>query len=326
LDIRQNTIQFDYDPTAPGQITADQLQLMAQVRKTESVLKAIFYPKGLPLDLKLRKPAGPVIRVPHHAAHVATSVAAIASSHAARAQQAKDAEDAQEDAQQAKDNKQKTRALVKKAKFRSYYMGLFLLAQIGLDGSKPQPFLANASLESLKDQVMTLEGGRVKNGYMQDLGTAAIVMAGPPLAVLLIFRQTALLLRWKVGLTAVVAKTASAPYLFWLVPVFLYAWVGAMLGTFLSFALRNPVLTFDQLAVPEADRMNPRMRLVYVGLLTLVIVIALSYHAMSISLGGINTNQFPQTPSLAFIIGVFCGISERAMGDKLVSTADAMAK
>ena len=317
LDIRLNTIQFDYDPTATGQITQDQLDLLGQIRKTESALKAIFFPEGLPSDLRLRKPAGPSVRSHHHATHSGGTATSVTANHAAKAQHQEEENQDEIAGKQADSDRGKKDVEKKKAKFRSYYYALFLLGQIGLDGPKAQPSLARVSLASLKDQILTLEGGRIKNGYMQALGIWAGYLGVGPL-VLLVAREVARL--------APSGSFLDKQYLWPLAAVFLYGWVGAMVGTFLSFAMRNPVLSFDQLAAPEEDRMNPRMRLVYVGLLTLVFTAGLVFHAFTIAIGSVSTASLLNLPSLAFLIGVFCGISERALGERILKSADSVGK
>src|SRR4051794_30438805 len=56
VDIKLNGIQVLYDAECDAQITQEQLELLAQIRKAEAALKAIFFPDGLPSDLRLQNP------------------------------------------------------------------------------------------------------------------------------------------------------------------------------------------------------------------------------------------------------------------------------
>ncbi len=317
VDLRLNSIQFDYDSACPSQITQEQLELMGQIRKTEAALKAIFFPQGLPPDLHLRKPSGPRNGSHAHAGKV-VHVASMAKMHAVAAQDHQDELDDDSDRAEAKTPKQK-REQRTKAQFRAYFNALYILAQLGLDGPKAQPFLARSALANLKDQILTQEAGRIKNGYMVQLGEGGLYLGSIPFVLVLFYE----ILKWNVSITIIpwlefpVTKT---------IIVFLFAWVGAMIGTFLSFALRNTTLTFDQLVSPEDDQMNPRMRLIYVGLLTFVFSNALVWKLITVTLGSVSTVDLVKGPSLGLLIGVLCGISERAIGEKLQKTADTLGK
>ena len=72
--------------------------------------------------------------------------------------------------------------------------------------------------------------------------------------------------------------------------------------------------------------MNPRMRLIYVGLLTFVFSNALVWKLITVTLGSVSTVDLVKGPSLGLLIGVLCGISERAIGEKLQKTADTIGK
>lgn len=317
LDVRLNEIQFDYDPTAPGQITQDQLDLQDQLKKTEAALRSIFYPKGLPSDLRLRKPLGPTH--PHHRAkpHAATVASVVSGQQVSAKYQQEDAAD--EDMLKAtRRNTIKRLEAKKRQKFRSYFYDVYLLAELGVEGPKCQPLLARLSLTALKDRIVADEGGRVKNAYLGSLGIAGGYIGIVPF-IFVVIRE------WN-RYQAANPATITYNRVYEVLAVLCYAWVGAMIGTFLSYALRNPTLSFDQLTVPEEDRLNPLMRVIYVGLLTEVFMAALLLNAMTFNIGTIDTKHLLASPTLALLIGVFCGISERALGSKIVRSADTLGK
>lgn len=301
---------------------------MAQIKKTESVLTSIFYPEGLPPDLKLRMPAKRITTAPTRQPSAAIAAALSEAHRTAKTQVDEEQKDYDAQMRKVADNpkrearRKEEKAEKKRAKFRSYFYALVLLAELGLDGAHCQPWLANGALTSLKDQIVTLEAGRVKNGYMRSLGEQGLFLGAGPSAIL-ISREL-----WRIydpKATGYFSTIFENPPMH-VVYILLYAWVGAMVGTFLSFAMRNPVLSFDQLGVPESDRLNPSMRLAYVGILAVIVHVALVFGVFKISIGTLDSAKLGIMPSLALLIGTFCGISERAISGKLIASADSIGK
>jgi len=92
-----------------------------------------------------------------------------------------------------------------------------------------------------------VEGQRIKNNYMINLGKIAIIINIAAFGIYLFVNNQ--------FPTADPAFTAGA-----------IVWIGAMLGTWVSFGARKHIMTFKELSVIEDDRMNPLMRLIYIGI------------------------------------------------------------
>jgi hypothetical protein len=90
-----------------------------------------------------------------------------------------------------------------------------------------------------------------------------------------------------------------------------------MAGVWLSFGTRNVVITFEDLGVLEKDRLSPAIRLVFAGLLTVVIGLLISTKAIVLELGGLSTAEFIEDTKVALLIGALCGISELALSAKV---------
>jgi hypothetical protein len=86
---------------------------------------------------------------------------------------------------------------------------------------------------------------------------------------------------------------------------------GACIGTWLSFAIRRVILEFEDLALLEDDRLDPTSRLFFVVLLTFVIGLLIITKMVGIKIGDIPL-ELSQEP-MAILIGLLCGISERAL-------------
>lgn len=84
-------------------------------------------------------------------------------------------------------------------------------------------------------------------------------------------------------------------------------------GTWLSFSLRRAVLGFTDLVSPEADRLNPLGRLLFVVGLTSVIGIFLSTDLIDLKLGNVPFATRMRMGLWAVLLGCVCGIAERAI-------------
>jgi hypothetical protein len=178
---------------------------------------------------------------------------------------------------------------------------LLSLAQVGLQGTA-EPRIAASALANLKQAILTTEGGARKNRYFKDLGLRAGVFGGPVLVL-------AALLKYVLPLFPPVLDSGVVRVLV----TFTLLFGGAMIGGWLSYGLRTEALTFDELTTPEEDRLEPDIRLVFVGMLTIVVGLALYLGVLEISLGSISSRDLTHRASLALLIGILMGVSERAL-------------
>src|SRR5437764_13367434 len=66
-------------------------------------------------------------------------------------------------------------------RFELYFRPLLSLAQLGLVGDSANPMLAKRVLISLQNDILTREGGAIKNGYMKSLGAWSLLLGVPVL-------------------------------------------------------------------------------------------------------------------------------------------------
>lgn len=107
-------------------------------------------------------------------------------------------------------------------RFEGYFRQLLLLAQLGLTGPNAQPDLARNTLTLLKEDIVTHEGGRVKNHYMKKLGAWAFVLGAVSAILGLAFRYY-----------------PESPATF---SAYCFLWTACMAGVWLSFGARKPTL------------------------------------------------------------------------------------
>ncbi len=186
-------------------------------------------------------------------------------------------------------------------KFEEYFKSLLSLAQLGLVGNSANPSLATRALSSLKHEILAREGGRIKNQYMRELGKASLLFGLPVLFLAILIHQYA---------NEMVTLRS-----------FLFLWVGSMAGVWLSFGSRKIELKFEELNILEKDRLSPSIRLIFAGLLTIVVGLLVSTKAVILELGGLSTESFLENIQIPLLIGIFCGLSEQALSTKVAQHA-----
>jgi hypothetical protein len=190
-------------------------------------------------------------------------------------------------------------------RFRRYYVRLFRLAQLGLEGKDASPEIAKNALATVTRDLVDDEAGNVKNGHMTALGLKALQLGAPfALAyVLLVLVDPAWLREWLLKMD-VDPRTAAN---------FMLLWIGCFLGVWLSYGIRTVTLGLSDLTMTDADRLHPRMRLLFAGALTMVLGQLFVMGVVEVKLGSYVVTTIASNAMLAFVVGVLCGISELAL-------------
>lgn len=196
------------------------------------------------------------------------------------------------------------REILEGDKFEQYFDQALSLSQAGLVGDAASPDAALSTLWQLQDQVVANEAGRIKNEYMKKLGKSALELGVP------------------------VSLLATCLYYFtdWELVTFLFLWCGSLVGTWISFGTRKNILKFADLNILEEDRLDPSIRLIFAGLLTLIVGLFLTTHAFIIKVGQMTTEQIGSDLKVALLIGVLCGISEKVLPSKISQKASQLIK
>lgn len=196
-----------------------------------------------------------------------------------------------------------------KDRFEEYFRELLSLAQAGLVGETANPELAMRALREFKLDVTSREAGRIKNQYMKTLGVRAALLVTVLLVAL-------------VGVGYFVRQSNPPPFLLNL----LRFEIGTMIGVWLSFGTRKPVLNFEDLHVLEEDRLEPFVRLIFAGLLALIVALALHLKVITLTLGALTTEQLDAQPWAAFFLGLLSGVSEKALSTNVTRQASTLLK
>lgn len=183
------------------------------------------------------------------------------------------------------------------------------VAWIGLELNFTE--LAKLTLAELCNEFFVLEAGRIKNIYVRNLGLWAGLFA-------LAF------------LTAYLFVEINHPNWAWgqSHKTFLLAACGASIGTWASFSVRQVQFTFDDLVMLDEHALDPPLRVAFVVALTLITCLLFWTGAVNIEIGNLKTQQgsFQNSGSIAFLIGMFAGLSERALATAISGRAAAFVR
>lgn len=186
-------------------------------------------------------------------------------------------------------------------RFEDYFRQLLSLSQTGLVGDSPNPKLASHALLVLKERIVAQEGGRIKNQYMKQLGIKASIL-GIPIFII------AMLCKFFIQNMDEISN-------------FLFLWAGAMVGVWLSFGARKVLLRFEDLHILEQDRLEPFVRLLFTGFLTIAIGLLFSTKMLVVNIGSVETWQFSSDTKLALLFGLLCGFSEKVLSTRIAAKA-----
>ena len=183
------------------------------------------------------------------------------------------------------------------------------IAVIGLELEFTE--LAKLTLAELRNEFFILEAGRIKNMYVRRLGFWAAAAALAFVLVYVGFYTGRLTAHWG-------NEHRS----------FLLAGCGAAIGTWASFSVRQVQFSFDDLVMVEENSLDPPMRILFVIVLTMAACLLFWNNAVNLEIGNLKTGpeRFKLAGSVALLIGLFCGLSERALATAIAGRAQALVK
>ncbi|WP_041096858.1 hypothetical protein [Sulfuritalea hydrogenivorans] len=82
--------------------------------------------------------------------------------------------------------------------------------------------------------------------------------------------------------------------------------------------------TIADLTVTDVDRLLPAIRLLFAGSLTMILGIMFMLGVVRISLGTYSITDFATNPTLAFLVGCICGISELLLPATIANRANGL--
>lgn len=174
--------------------------------------------------------------------------------------------------------------------------------------------VAKSTLAELRDEFFALEAGRLKSAHSN--GLAAVAFIG----------SFVLLLAYGIiSLNGCYGIEGCTDSWFFAHKNFLLAACGAAIGTWASFANRQVTFEFKDLMMLEERAILPVTRILFVVVLALAACLLFWNSALAIEIGGLSTKAetFRASGTIAVLIGLFCGLSERALATAIVGRAEA---
>lgn len=197
-------------------------------------------------------------------------------------------------------------------RFDEYFQAFLSAAQGGLVGDNAHPNVALRSIRALKEEISSREGGAIKNRYVKSLLREAAIFGaiGYILSVLFLNGMTIY------GTILIPASTS--------ISAFCLLWLGCMAGVWVSYGVRNPTVEYNSLHMPERDRLEPRIRLIFTGTLTMIFGLMVALKVIVVQIGGVqgpSSDQFLSNWMMAVFLGAICGLSEMALPTTMLSKA-----
>lgn len=211
--------------------------------------------------------------------------------------------------------------------FLEFFSKLHSLAALGVGVPDPDPAIADAALNSLQAEVVSREAGRIKNEYMIRLGLPAMLAALGFAALFFLYQYSPSIIELlSSSSSSAEASSKSKAFVLWPAEVHQYRHMflvlaGAMLGTWASFASRKVTLSFNDLAALEADRLDPRMRLVFVATMTIFLSLIFLTDIVDITFGDFTTDKLKGSGTVALLIGAFAGLTEQSLPTAVMERA-----
>ena len=92
----------------------------------------------------------------------------------------------------------------------------------------------------------------------------------------------------------------------------------------LSYGIRTTRFALSDLMATDSDKLQPSMRLVFAGTLTMILGLLCAMGVVELKIGGYALTRIASSPMLAFLVGTFCGISELTLPTSISERAAAL--
>ncbi|MEO5332662.1 MAG: hypothetical protein H7839_11620 [Magnetococcus sp. YQC-5] len=192
-------------------------------------------------------------------------------------------------------------------KFQAYFDRLLALAQVGLMGENPLPLKAQRALDSLKKEINTQEAPVIRMNYLKKLGLHAIVQS-----------LVCVVIVWVIGFFSLHKGYFEGKEIMNCGVM----WIGCMAGVWLSVSMSPASSNLDSLQLIARDASEPSIRLIFTGLLTIFIALLLKAGVVEIKLGGLQTATFLTDFKISLLLGMFCGLGEKALSTTVSQRVD----
>lgn len=203
-------------------------------------------------------------------------------------------------------------------RFNKEFERLLDLAHATFSNTEAQVKAGGDSLQAYKLELIRAEGLEIKNSYLRELAVCASKFS---LVTILIAALGRIGLHYSGlhGLTTSVPPESLSllgavkwPENYSILHFGLLI-AAAVWGSWISFAVRNMQLSFEQLQHAEPDLMKPWSRLLMVSILTLILGLFFQMGIVVISIGGVSTSGLSQNAAIAILVGLCAGFMDKLL-------------
>jgi hypothetical protein len=200
------------------------------------------------------------------------------------------------------------------ANFRLYYVRVFGLAKVALEKGTFDADFAKKELALIERDLIDDKGPYIKNKHIKDLLRCAAWLSIPAFLAYVVLCQYEL--DWLQKLHANRQVLAN----------FMLLWLGCFLGVCLSYALRKPDMTLEDLVTTDSDFLTPLIRLAFTGTLAMLLVMLSMLKLLDVKFGPLALSEVSSDNQqmLAFVVGVICGIGEKLLSGTITTKTKAL--
>lgn len=177
---------------------------------------------------------------------------------------------------------------------------LLTLAQGGLSGKLGNPKLGKEALDSLKYDILLSNGGKIKSSHIIGVGKYVIINI-----VIAIVLNKILEFYGEKEFTS-----------------YIILFIGAMIGSWLSVCIRKLEITFEDLANFEKDLMPFEIRLVFIGIVSIVFGMLVNNEIVTISFGELSLKTLFDSTQKTLLFGILCGIVDTKLAVNLYKKSE----
>lgn len=169
---------------------------------------------------------------------------------------------------------------------------LLSLAQAGLVGKERNPKVAKQALNNLKYDILVSQGKKMKTKYIVGLGINSIIIISILTLLYFFLKEKSFVIYFLVS-------------------------IGAIIGSWVSFCIRKLEITFDDLVNFEKDLMPFGIRIIFIGIVSLIFAMLLKNEILSISFGEFSLKNLLLSNEKCILFGILCGIMDTKLAVNL---------
>jgi len=199
--------------------------------------------------------------------------------------------------------------------FEHYFEQLLSLAKAGLSTEIVTPKMANEALLSLKNEIVSREGGKIKNNYLKHMGKTVGKFATIMIVIVIIINC---FINWSPEYLYYTSCLIWENYFIML--------IGASAGAWASLCVRKIEIRFEDLIIMEEDGLEPEVQIAFVAIMVVMVGLLFQTGAIFIKIGNTSLDMFQNDSRVALLLGLLLGYCSKALATKISEQVNGMLK